>query len=108
MVEFKGKPEVSVKMAEEKAVMAVESEKMAEEKAVMAVEVRAVAEEKPGDVAGIILELIKANPEITLTALASAVGISKRSIERNIQKLQKENILKRVGATKRGRWEVLE
>ncbi len=55
-----------------------------------------------------IVELIKANPEITIQELASVIRVSRRSIERNIQKLQKENILKRIGADKGGRWEVVE
>jgi ATP-dependent DNA helicase RecG len=52
--------------------------------------------------------LIKADPEITIRELVSAVGVSARSIERNLQKLQKDNLLKRIGADKGGRWEVLE
>jgi ATP-dependent DNA helicase RecG len=55
-----------------------------------------------------ILELIKDDPEITIRELAFIVGVSDRSIERNLQKLQKDNLLKRVGADKGGRWEVLE
>ena len=34
------------------------------------------------------------------------VGVTERSIERNIQKLQKENILERVGPAKGGYWKV--
>jgi ATP-dependent DNA helicase RecG len=55
-----------------------------------------------------ILELLKADPEITIRELASIVGISDRSIERNLQKLQKDNLVKRIGADKGGRWEVVE
>lgn len=55
-----------------------------------------------------ILELVKANPEITIQELASGIGISNSSIGRNFQKLQKENLLKRIGADKGGRWDVVE
>lgn len=55
-----------------------------------------------------ILNLVKANPEITIPDLAANTGISIRTIERNIQKLQKENLLVRVGAANGGRWEVVE
>jgi ATP-dependent DNA helicase RecG len=55
-----------------------------------------------------ILELVKANRVITIQELASIIGISNRSIERNIQKLQKENKLKRIGADFGGHWEVVE
>jgi predicted HTH transcriptional regulator len=53
-----------------------------------------------------ILELIKANPEITIPQLSSIV--TERSIERNIQKLQEGNFLVRIGAANGGRWEVCE
>lgn len=55
-----------------------------------------------------ILELMKDNPQITLPELASIIGVSKRSIERNIQKLQEEKLLKRIGADKGGHREVVE
>jgi ATP-dependent DNA helicase RecG len=64
--------------------------------------------ERIGKTSERILDLVKANPEITIQELASLIGISNRSIERNIQKLQKINLLKRVGADFGGRWEVLE
>ena len=64
--------------------------------------------ENVGRTSGKILELIKGNPEITIPELASVIGVSERSIERNIQKLQEENLLLRIGANKGGRWEVLE
>jgi ATP-dependent DNA helicase RecG len=55
-----------------------------------------------------ILELVKINPQITIPELATNVGISIRTIERNIQKLQKESILKRVGGANGGYCEVVE
>ena len=55
-----------------------------------------------------IVALIKADPEITMPELASKIGVSLRSVERNIQELQKRNVLKRIGATKKGHWEVIE
>lgn len=50
-----------------------------------------------------ILRYISENDEITISELTEKIGISDRSIERNIQKLQKENKLKRVGADKGGK-----
>jgi ATP-dependent DNA helicase RecG len=85
MVEFKGKPIAA-------------SEKMAGKMTGKASEKRLKK----------IIELINANPEITKPEIASNVGVSLRSIERSIQELQKRNILKRVGATKKGHWEVNE
>lgn len=48
------------------------------------------------------------NPEITIPELAATIGITERSIERNIQNLQKENKIQRVGSAKGGCWEVLD
>ncbi len=54
-----------------------------------------------------ILELISANNIITIKELAENIGVSSRSIERNIKKLQDDNKLKRVGADKGGHWEII-
>ena len=54
-----------------------------------------------------ILELIKANNVITIKELSDNIGISKRSIERNLKKLQDDNKLRRVGADKGGYWEII-
>jgi ATP-dependent DNA helicase RecG len=55
-----------------------------------------------------ILQAILENAEITITVLAARVGITTRSVERNIQKLQKEKRLCRIGPDKGGHWEVLK
>lgn len=44
---------------------------------------------------------------ITISELAKKVGVTTRSIERNLQKLQDEGRIRRIGAAKGGRWEVL-
>lgn len=61
-----------------------------------------------GKTSGKIIELVKANPEIAIPELAAMIGISERSIERSIQKLQKKDFLKRIGPANGGRWEVVE
>jgi len=43
-----------------------------------------------------ILKLIKENKEITALELANKIGVTKRSIERNVQKLQKEKKLSKL------------
>ncbi|OQP53558.1 HTH domain-containing protein [Niastella populi] len=63
--------------------------------------------ERIGKTSERILELINANPEITIQELAPIISVSNRSIERNLQKLQEKNLLKRIGADFGGRWEVL-
>ena len=53
-----------------------------------------------------ILRLVGENAHITIAELASATGVSGRSIERNIQKLQQAGELKRIGPDKGGYWQV--
>ena len=57
---------------------------------------------------GKIIKLILENSSITIPEMALQIGITERSVERNIQKLQTEGKLKRVGPAKGGRWEVLK
>ena len=53
-----------------------------------------------------IIALLQDNPSLTLSQLAEAVGVAKRSVERNIQQLQEDGQLKRIGPDKGGHWEV--
>lgn len=61
-----------------------------------------------GKTSGKILQLIRANPRITIPELAVAIGVTERTVERNIQKLQQADVLKRVGPAKGGYWEVVD
>ncbi|MCX7047369.1 MAG: HTH domain-containing protein [Candidatus Sumerlaeota bacterium] len=54
------------------------------------------------------MDLIRQNVFITLVELAAQLGVTKRSVERNIQKLQSEGCLKRIGPDKGGHWEVID
>jgi predicted HTH transcriptional regulator len=56
---------------------------------------------------GKILEACRERNTITIPELAAWIGISERSIERNIQKLQQNGLLKRAGGRKGGHWEVV-
>ena len=56
-----------------------------------------------------LIELwIKENEFITIPEIAERIGITERSVERNIQNLQKERIIRRVGPAKGGHWEVVD
>lgn len=55
-----------------------------------------------------ILDVIKENPFVTQEELAQIIGLSRKSIIQNMKKLQENGLLKRVGADKNGRWEVLK
>lgn len=61
-----------------------------------------------GETSEKILALIQATPHITIPELAYKIGVTTRSIERNIQKLKDDNLLKRIGADKGGSWVVIE
>lgn len=55
-----------------------------------------------------IMRAVKENPYITQADLAKVVGISAKSIKENMKKLQTQGRLRRIGADKNGRWEVVE
>ncbi|RPH33045.1 MAG: winged helix-turn-helix transcriptional regulator [Bacteroidales bacterium] len=66
------------------------------------------SEKTSGKTSGKILELIEANNYITIPEIAKKIGITERSVERNIQKLQSEGSLKREGAAKGGHWMIIK
>ena len=53
-----------------------------------------------------ILRLLKQDPKMTIDQLSSEIGITARSIERNLKKLKETDRLRRIGPDKGGRWEV--
>lgn len=55
-----------------------------------------------------ILEVIKNNPQITQEELANVIGLTRKSINSNMKKLQGNGLLKRIGADKNGYWQVTE
>jgi len=54
-----------------------------------------------------LLATIKANSNITIPELAEIIGVTTRSIERNIQTLQQNGKLIRIGPDKGGHWKVI-
>lgn len=54
-----------------------------------------------------IIELIKENNRITQVELSRKLSINKTTVVRNINFLKEHNIIKRVGSTKVGQWEIL-
>ena len=55
-----------------------------------------------------ILELMKENNQITIPELADKIKITTRAVEKQIDKLKKENKLKRIGGRKHGNWEIIK
>jgi len=62
--------------------------------------------ESVGKASGKILEACRERNSITIPELATLTGITERSVERNIQKLQQNGLLRRIGGRKEGYWEV--
>jgi len=61
-----------------------------------------------GKTSGKILAALKQDGYLTIPDLASMIGVTERSIERNIKKLQEQNRLRRIGPAKGGHWELIE
>lgn len=55
-----------------------------------------------------MIQLIKANTQITIKELAEQLNLSTRAIEKIISKLKTENHIERIGSDKGGHWEVIE
>ena len=54
------------------------------------------------------MEIILTNPNITIPELSEKIGITTRSVERNLQKMQKEGKINRIGPAKGGYWKIAE
>ncbi len=55
-----------------------------------------------------ILALIRQDPFVTTVAMGAALGITKRAVLKQIDKLKVQGRLRRVGPAKGGHWEVIE
>ncbi|MGV8168716.1 MAG: RNA-binding domain-containing protein [Candidatus Nanoarchaeia archaeon] len=53
-----------------------------------------------------ILEIIQNNPHLTAEEISKQVGITVEGIRYHIKNLTKKNLIKRVGGSKKGHWEV--
>ena len=64
--------------------------------------------EKVGENEAKIFNLISQDKNITYVELANKLNITEKSVYKNIEKLKKKGLLKRVGPAKGGHWEVIE
>lgn len=60
-----------------------------------------------GKVSGKILAALGRQPGIAILHLAELTGVSSRTIERHLRKLQEQGQLRRVGGAKGGHWEMI-
>ena len=70
-------------------------------------ETEIVSGKKSVKTSGKILQAIAARPDITIPELAALTGVTERSVERSLRKLQSENRLRRVGPANGGYWQVI-
>lgn len=54
----------------------------------------------------LIIEQIKNNPNVTAEKIAGIIGVSSRTVERNIKQLKDNEYIVRIGADKGGYWEI--
>lgn len=59
-----------------------------------------------GKVSWKILAAVRINPASTIPELAELTGVSTRTVERHLQKLQEQGRLRRIGPAKGGHWEL--
>lgn len=59
-----------------------------------------------GGLAEKIIELISADDTITVSAIAESLGISKRSVEREMKKLRDSERIIREGGNRYGHWKI--
>ncbi len=54
-----------------------------------------------------IIKIIMEDPSVTSAKLAAVIGVTKRTAERRLSKLQTRGLIRRVGSNKGGVWEVI-
>jgi len=55
-----------------------------------------------------IIDIIKQNPYVSKKELSDKIGISTTAIDKNITRLKKKGLLKRIGPDKGGHWEIIK
>lgn len=55
-----------------------------------------------------IVELMRINPEISISEIALEVHTSERNVEKHTSNWQKKGIIRRVDGDKGGHWELIE
>lgn len=55
-----------------------------------------------------VVEIMRNNPKVTIAELSGQTGISDRAVKKQITKLKQQNVIRRIGPDKGGRWEVVE
>ena len=54
----------------------------------------------------VIIDFIRADSSISLRELSKKLGVSSKTVQREIEKLKVKNVIRRVGGDKGGHWEI--
>ena len=74
---------------------------------VVITKINSISKDVGKDVGKELLSLIEKNPEITIPALAEILNVTSRTVERQLNRLKKENKIAREGGRKEGKWVLL-
>lgn len=55
-----------------------------------------------------ILNILEKNQHVTLSEISAVIGVSRRTVNRDIIKLKAEELLTREGSDKQGRWTIIK
>ena len=55
-----------------------------------------------------IIEELKSNPAISQKEIAERAGSTRRTIQRKMEELVKENVIERVGGKRYGHWQIIK
>ena len=55
-----------------------------------------------------VYQLLQKRPELTIHEIAKITGYTQRTVERNLSRLKKLNLIKRAGGRKEGRWIIIK
>ena len=87
--------------------MSQENTVMSQEMGVLSLAANAMSQEMSQDTAAVICALLRQHPKMTTQRLAEALNISQRTVLRHLDRLKEAGVIRRVGPTKGGKWEVL-
>lgn len=55
-----------------------------------------------------MLDLIRDNPNITISQFVMKTNLSEPGVKKNLKKLKDKNLIRRVGSNKNGYWEIIK
>ena len=50
--------------------------------------------------------MIRDNPQVAISEMATKLGLSERAVEKNLRSLREQNLIVRVGPPKGGYWDI--